>query len=146
MRNGRRISFFISQEDVKSILNELRSALVCTGVIRMWKLNPWGVLKSNKIKELWRARSLLYRRRFLRPNTHFSAFFEIYKIQNPLHLSKPKNSQNFTETFSIFCVKIWDFFVERMFDFSWEFPSWTFTKAKIEYLPGKYSVLAFVNV
>ena len=29
--------------------------------------------------------SLLYQRRCLQPNTHFSAFFEIYKICNPSH-------------------------------------------------------------
>ena len=39
---------------------------------------------------LQRARSRLYRRRFLRPNTHFAAFFEIYKICNPLHRSDRK--------------------------------------------------------
>ena len=62
--------------------------------------NPWAGLKSNQIKELWRARSLPYRRGFLRPNTHFSAFFAIYKIKNPSHRSKLKFSQNFTESFS----------------------------------------------
>ena len=46
----------------------------------------WGCERSVKIKSLettkikkswkvWRARSLLYRSRFLRPNTHFAAFF-----------------------------------------------------------------------
>ena len=45
----------------------------------------YRLLASGK---LWRARSRLYQRRFLRPNTHFSAFFEIYKICNPLHRSK----------------------------------------------------------
>ena len=34
------------------------------------------MLASDK---LWRARSRLYQRQFLRPNTHFSAFFKIYK-------------------------------------------------------------------
>ena len=43
----------------------------------------YRLLASGK---LWRARSRLYQRRFLRPNTHFKAFFEIYKICNPLHL------------------------------------------------------------
>ena len=37
-------------------------------------------------------RSLLYRSRFLRPNTHFLAFFENYKINTPLHRSKFKIS------------------------------------------------------
>ena len=73
------------------------------GVTLIGKLNPWVVLKSNKIKELWRPRSLLYRRRFLRPNTHFAAFFEIYKIQKPLHRSKRKILQNFDDSFLRIC-------------------------------------------
>ena len=40
--------------------------------------------------KLWKARSRLYRRRFLRPNTHFSAFYEIYKILIPSHRSDLK--------------------------------------------------------
>ena len=39
-------------------------------------------------EKLWRARSLLYRSRFLRPRSHFAAFFEIYKIYIPSHRSK----------------------------------------------------------
>ena len=34
-------------------------------------------------EKLWRARSPLYRSRILRPRSHFSAFFEIYKICLP---------------------------------------------------------------
>ena len=45
--------------------------------VHVWKLNPWGGLKLIKTKELWRASSRLYRSRFLQPNTHFAAFFEI---------------------------------------------------------------------
>ena len=41
-------------------------------------------------EKLWRARSPLYRSRFLRPRYHFSAFFEIYKIYIPSHRSKLK--------------------------------------------------------
>ena len=73
------------------------------GVTLIGKLNPWVVLKSNKIKELWRPRSLLYRRRFLRPNTHFAAFFDIYMIQKPLHRSKRKILQNFNDNFLKIC-------------------------------------------
>jgi hypothetical protein len=69
------------------------------------KIKSLGRMKIKKIKELWRARSLLYRRRFLRPNSHFSAFFKIYKFRDPLHRSKPKNSQKFTKHF-LFFVKI----------------------------------------
>ena len=73
---------------------------VAGGGVGMRKLNRGGVLKLTKIKELWRARSRLYRSRFLRPNTHFSAFFEIYKIHTPSHRSKLENSRilrNFVE-------------------------------------------------
>ena len=38
------------------------------------------------------ACSRLYQRRFLRPNTHFAAFFEIYKIITPSHRSTFKIS------------------------------------------------------
>ena len=43
------------------------------------------------------VRSRLYRRRFLRPNTHFSAFFKIYKIDIPLHRSEFNIVQNFDD-------------------------------------------------
>ena len=42
--------------------------------------------------KLWEARSLLYRSQILQPNTHWKAFFEIYKFCNPLHRSDLKNS------------------------------------------------------
>ena len=49
--------------------------------------------------KLYRARSRLYRSQILQPNAHFSAFFEIYKIYNPLHRSdleiSAKNRPNF---------------------------------------------------
>ena len=61
-------------------------------------------MKIKEIKGLWRARSLLYRSRFLRPNTHFSAFFEIYNIGIPLHRLKAKISANFRKTSSHFFV------------------------------------------
>ena len=41
-------------------------------------------------RQLVRARSRLYRSRFLQPNTHFAAFFEIYKIIIPSHRSDLK--------------------------------------------------------
>ena len=69
--------------------------------VHMWKLNPWGGLKLTKIKELWRARSRLYRSRLLQPNTHFAAFFEIrfYKILKPLHRSKLNFKKPFWQPF-----------------------------------------------
>ena len=47
--------------------------------------DPGGGRQQGRLVKLWKARSKLYRRRFLRPNTHFSAFFEIYKIHTPSH-------------------------------------------------------------
>ena len=69
----------------------------------------------------------LYQRRFLRPNTHFAAFFEIYKILTPLHRSKLKIFANFCQTFSYFCwnlCKNRDFFSNFhriLHKFQWEF-------------------------
>ena len=54
-------------------------------------------LSPSQIVKLQKARSRLYRSRFLQPNTHFSAFFEIYKICNPSHRSDLKISANFTD-------------------------------------------------
>ena len=58
--------------------------------------------------KLWKARSRLYRRRFLQPNTHFSAFFEIYKIDIPLHRSRFKNCIFLIAKFCKFCGKFRD--------------------------------------
>ena len=55
--------------------------------------------------KLEEARSLLYRSRFLQPNTHSSAFFEIYKICKPLHRSNFKNWATVRETLSDFCSR-----------------------------------------
>jgi len=38
----------------------------------------------------------------LQPNSHFSAFFEIYKIITPLHRSKLKISAKFRQIFLYF--------------------------------------------
>ena len=59
----------------------------------------------NQIVKLWRARSRLYQSKILQPNTHFAAFFEIYKISNPLHQSKLIFSEIVHQTFPIF-IKI----------------------------------------
>ena len=76
------------------------------GVARLsWKIRCSKIQYfSKKISKLWWARSLLYRGRFLGPNTHFSAFFVIYKIQNPLHRSKPKTLQILANVFDNFCL------------------------------------------
>ena len=86
---------------------------------------PWHSVESRnqdplEIEELWRARSLLYQRRFLRPNSHFSAFFEIYKIQNPLHRSKPKFSQNFRKTFFNFLSNFENFLSRECLILAWK--------------------------
>ena len=54
--------------------------------------------------ELWEARSRLNQSRIMKPNTHFAAFFEFYKIYRLLHRSKFKNSAKFLKTFSHFSV------------------------------------------
>ena len=94
------LPYRLGVEKNRQLLAQTLSVINSLGGNTIGKLNRWVVLKSNKIKELWRARSLLYRRGFLRPKAHFSAFFAIFKIQNPLHRSRLKSSQNFTETFS----------------------------------------------
>ena len=45
--------------------------------------------RAGRPAKLQRARSRLYQSKILQPNTDFAAFFEIYKISNPLHQSKP---------------------------------------------------------
>ena len=50
------------------------------------------------LRQLVRARSRLYRSRFLQPNTHFAAFFELYKICKPLHRLQFKNSAKNRQT------------------------------------------------
>ena len=49
-----------------------------------------GSCTNYQFRKFQTARSLLHQSRFLRPNTHFSAFFETYKIHQPLHRSKFK--------------------------------------------------------
>ena len=56
-------------------------------------------------RQLVTARSRLYRSRFLQPNTHFAAFFEIYKIIIPLHRPEFKILANFRrKVFAIFKI------------------------------------------
>ena len=68
-------------------------------------------------RQLERARSRLYRSRFLQPNTHFAVFFEIYKNIILLHRSQFKilanfrrklfaNFQNFVEILPFFIIFI----------------------------------------
>ena len=53
----------------------------------------WGRLNTEFD---WKyARSRLYQRRFLRPNTHFAAFFEIYKMRTFCTARNSENLQNF---------------------------------------------------
>ena len=51
-----------------------------------------GLKKLIIFSKFREARSRLYRRRFSQPNTHWKAFFEIYKISIPLHRSDLKIS------------------------------------------------------
>ena len=65
------------------------------------RLGMWSQLWSAKfaIFKLQEARSRLYRNRFLQPNTHFLAFFAIYKICTPSHRSKLKIFAKIRQTF-----------------------------------------------
>ena len=69
-----------------------------------------GTCTNYQFRKFQTARSLLYQSRFLRPNTHFSAFFETYKICKPLHRSKFKICRFFVifwrifEIFVKFCI------------------------------------------
>ena len=49
-----------------------------------------GTCTNYQFRKFQTARSRLYQSRFLRPNTHFSAFFELYKIHKPSHRSTLK--------------------------------------------------------
>ena len=69
-----------------------------------------GKMRCSKIRfllakmiKLQRARSLLYRSRFLQPNTHFlKAFFKIHTIHTTSHRSQFKVSQTFVKRVRIF--------------------------------------------
>ena len=63
-------------------------------------------------EKLWRARSPLYRSRFLRPRYHFAAFFEIYKIYIPSHRSKLKISTKIRMKICWFFRKKSTFFIK----------------------------------
>ena len=58
-------------------------------------------IELNLSPKLRGARSRLYRRRFLQVNTHFAAFFEIYKISIPLHLLNPKRKTMKSHPFKV---------------------------------------------
>ena len=72
------------------------------------------------------ARSRLYLRRSLQVNTHVLAFFEIYKILTPLHLSELKILEKNCQTFRFFikiCKKSLFFnkFHQILHRFGWNF-------------------------
>jgi len=81
----------------------LSLAFDCSYVGSNFFSNFWRIFGK-----LWEARSLLYRSQSLQPNTHFAAFFEIYKIFILLHHSEFKNSAKFCQTFSQFCSFIFE--------------------------------------
>ena len=78
-------------------------------------------------RQLVRARSRLYRSRFLQPNTHFAAFFEIYKNIIPLHRSQFNILANFRrKVFAIFKISskmlmFFTIFIEFCTDFDENF-------------------------
>ena len=57
------------------------------------------IFLPNHIKSLKFRGLVLRRSQFLHPNTHFAAFFENYKICNPLHRFNFKISAKLRETF-----------------------------------------------
>ena len=68
--------------------------------------------------KLWEARSRLYRSQNLKVNTHFAAFFEIYKIDILLHRSKlnffVKNRENVLRNWILNCTKIQSIFSSKL--------------------------------
>ena len=74
------------------------------------------LIDERRSETLYQARSRLYRRRFLHPNTHFAAFFTIYKICILLHRSNLKFCRFFAilfrenlRIFSDFCKILLNF-------------------------------------
>ena len=65
--------------------------------------NPSIMWTAKQCWERKTVRSPLYQRRFLRPNTHFAAFFEIYKIFTVSHRSKLQNVDDLLRIFAKFC-------------------------------------------
>ena len=66
-----------------------------------WRRAAIATNPSPRHITLSEARSRLYRRRFLQPNSHFAAFFKIYKIFTILRRSNLKILQNFIKNFVI---------------------------------------------
>ena len=60
-----------------------------------------GFTRLSARSRLSEARSRLYQHRFLQLNSHFSAFFKIYKICKLLYRSDLKILQNFVKNFVI---------------------------------------------
>ena len=67
-----------------------------------------GTCTNYQFRKFQTARSRLYQSRFLRPNTHFSAFFELYKIHKPSHRSTLKICRFFAN-FRKFSLNFRDF-------------------------------------
>ena len=90
-------------------------------------LTPNFSANFTDFRQLERARSRLYRSRFLQPNTHFAGFFEIYKIVIPLHRSRFNILANFhRKLFAIFklspnFLRFFTVFIEFCTDFDENF-------------------------
>ena len=81
----------------------------CTGSASAarFRTTEWNEYWIESPPKLGEARSRLYRRRILQLNSHFSAFFEIYKISIPSHRS---NLENSVKTRHQFCeIEYWKF-------------------------------------
>ena len=61
------------------------------------------------MSNVYRARSLLYRRQFLQENIRWKALDEIYKIYMLLHRSDLNISENVRQTFSHFSATFANF-------------------------------------
>ena len=72
-----------------------------------WKVSKFSTFKNSQKNLQKNGGSFSYvsrdQHQSLQVNTHFSAFFEIYKIVTPSHPSKLKISTKFHQTFSHFC-------------------------------------------
>ena len=83
---GRRRKAYRRPSDPRCNATKLTLFIPGGGVPR-WKLNPWGGWKCKKIKELWGARSLLYRSRFLQPKIRSKAFAKICTMHSVVQVS-----------------------------------------------------------
>ena len=91
----------------KLLTRSIGLTVLCTSPSSEFRWDPYMKLtvKLTPPLKLWKDRSRLYRRRFLQPRPHFSAFFENCTIYTPSHRSNLKIfkiSHNISVKFSRF--------------------------------------------